>query len=179
MSYRDFAKDYVIEYQQRPGKKRPKAVRIYVGPWYKLAAPAQKVRFTKWYYLVSIILLALSLLIRLSIDCPFTRTWYVVTPLVAAIIPAVLAAGAVWRLWTAGERFTREHDNLMASRMSGAALFLMGLTFISCIGCCSQLVVLDPGIKDILASVSCLLSFVCSVAMFAKRKGLESTLIQK
>lgn len=179
MSYREFAKDYVVEYQQRPGKKRPKAVRVYVGPWYRLAAPTEKIPFIKWYYLAGIVLQAVSLLIPLSVDCPFTRTWYVVVPLVAAIIPWILAAGAVWRLWTAGEKFTREHDSLMGGRMSGAAIFLMGLSFISCIGCCCQLVVLTPTAKDIVASIFCLLSFICSVAMFAKRKGLDSTLIQK
>ena len=34
MGYRKYASEYEIEYVQRLDKKRPQAVRIYVGPYF-------------------------------------------------------------------------------------------------------------------------------------------------
>ena len=67
LGYRDFVKDYKIEYEDVPGRKRPKATRVYVGPWYRFTEPAGKIRFLKWYYLIGMAVIALLLLIPFAV----------------------------------------------------------------------------------------------------------------
>lgn len=177
LGYREFAKDYAIEYVDRPGHKRPKAVRVYVGPWYRFAAPAERIRFLRWFYLIGLGVLAILLLIPMCIDCTFTRIWYIQTPAAAAWIPWVLAACATWRLWTAGERVTREHNSLLGARMSGSCLFLMGFCLISCVGCVYALTVEAAAAVDYVICACCMLSGVVSIALFSRRKGLDMVMI--
>lgn len=173
LGYRDFAKDYKIEYTDVPGRKRPRATRVYVGPWYRFTAQPERIRFLKVYYLVFLILSGVFLLIPMLIDCAFTRAWFIQTPVVASLIPWIFACCATWRLWTAGERVTREHNELLGPRMSGAALFLMGLSLVSCMGCIRRLTTTAPAPADLVVSGCCLLCFICGVAMFARRKELN------
>ncbi len=173
MGYRDFAKDYQIEYEDRPGKKRPKAVRIYVGPYFRFTASPERLRFLRWFYTAALVLAAVFLLIPMTLDCPFTRTWYVQVPAVAAWIPWVLSMGALWRLWTAGELVDREHYELLYNRMSGAGLFLMGLSIISTAGCIVLLSQQEATGQDSIVCACCLAASVCGMAVFAKRRELD------
>lgn len=173
MGYRDFAKDYKIEYQDVPGRKRPKAVRVYVGPWYRFTAPPERIRFLRLYYLIGLALTLVCLLVPLCVDCPFTRTWYIQVPVAANLIPFIFAACATWRLWTAKDKVNREHNELLGGRMSGATLFLMGLSFVSCAGCVRQMSALTPTTADYIVSACCLVCCICGAAMFAKRKELN------
>ena len=177
MGYREFVKDYKIEYVDRPGRKRPKAVRVYIGPWFRFAAPPEKIRFLRWFYLIGLAAIALSLLIPMCIDCTFTRIWYIQVPAVAGWIPWIFAVCAAWRLWTAGERVNREHNALMGGRMSGASLFLMGFGLISWIGCCYALTVHTALTADYIVCVCCMLSGACGIALFSRRKGLDMVMI--
>ena len=179
LGYREFAKDYQIEYVDRPGRKRPKAVRVYIGPWYRFTAPPEKIRFLRWYYLVAVLVAALVLLIPMCIDCAFTRLWYIQVPAVSAWIPLVFASCATWRLWTAKEQVDREHNALMGDRMSGASLFLMGLGLISFLGCLYGSSVYDLTGADYVVSYCCVFLTICGVAMFARRKGMEMERIEK
>lgn len=58
MKYRDFAKDYEINYVSVPGKSRLKAIRVYKGPYFSFIAPPERIRFLRWYYFAAMILLA-------------------------------------------------------------------------------------------------------------------------
>lgn len=173
MGYRDYAKDYKIEYVQLPGKKRSKAVRTYIGPYFRFTAPPERIRVLRWFYLIGLVFTALLLLIPMCIDCPFTRTWYIQGPAAAAWIPWTLAVGATWRLWTAGERVDREHCELLHDRMSSACLFLMGLCIISCTGCVVRLSEQPASMDDYMVCGCCMGSAVCGMALFSKRKELE------
>jgi hypothetical protein len=62
LGYREYAKDFEIEYVERPGKKRPKAVRIYVGPYFQLKVSAERVRWLKRFYLACLLACAALLL---------------------------------------------------------------------------------------------------------------------
>ena len=173
MGYREYAKDFEIEYVDRPGKKRPKAVRIYVGPYFQLKAPPERVRWLQRFYLYGLLACAAALLIPMCIDCSFTRTWYIQVPAAAAWIPWLLAAGSVWHLWTVRGNMEREKANLIHDRMSSTTLFLTGFFGISCIGCMVQMGNLRPSGADWLVSICYLLGLLCSCTMFAKRKELE------
>jgi len=173
LGYRKYARDYEIEYVEQPGKKRPKAVRIYVGEYYSFAVSPDRVRWLRWFYLIGITSMALLLLIPLCVVCPFTMTWYIPAPLVAAWIPLVYAAAAVWRLWTAGEKVNQEHYDLLYERMCGACMFLMGFAIVAVTGCILQLSKTTPTGMDLLVCVSCLGAAACAVMMFSKRKELE------
>lgn len=177
MGYREFAKDYEIQYENCPGRKRPKAVRVYVGPWFRFKAPPEKVRFLRWFYLVGMAISFLGILIPLCIDCAFTRIWYIQVPAVAALIPWVFAACATWRLWTAGEKVNREHNHLLGGRMSGACLFMMGFSGISAIGCIYTLTSQGAFGLDYLVCACSLLATVSGIALFSRRKSLDMEMI--
>lgn len=173
MGYRKYAKDYEIEYVPRPGKKREKAVRIYVGPYFRFKASAEQINRLKRQYLLGLVWLAALLLIPMCIDCPFTRTWYIQGPAAAAVIPWVFAACATWRLWTAKDKVDREHYDMMHDRMNGACLFLMGLCIGSTAGCVLSLSKGGATAADLVVCFCCLAAAVCAVFLFSKRKGLE------
>lgn len=173
MGYREYAKDYEIEYVQVEGRRRPKAVRIYVGPYFRFRKAPEVIRKRKWQYLLLQVLTALALLIPMMIDCRFTRIWYVQVPAAAAWIPWMLACGAVWRLWTAGEKVEREHYGLLHDRMRGASFFLMGLAGISALGSVVALVQETPSAADMIVCGCHLAALTCGAAMFAMAKDLE------
>lgn len=177
MGYREFAKDYKIEYEDRPGQKRPKAVRVYVGPWFRFEQPPEKIRFLRWYYLIGMAAIALLLLIPMCIDCAFTRILYIQVPAAMAWIPWVLAVGATWRLWTAKDRVDRQHNAMLGSRMSSSCLFLMGFCLISFLGSIVAQGFYTPQPADYVICGCYALSGACGVALFAKRKGLNMIMV--
>ena len=179
LGYREFAKDYKIEYEERPGGKRLKAVRVYVGPWYRFSASPERVRFLRWLYLLGLVAIAVLLLIPMCIDCTFSRTWYIQVPAMAAWIPFVFAGCATWRLWTAGEKVTREHNALLGARMSGACMFLMGFCLISCIGCIYAAAVQAQAFADYVVCGCHMLSGFCATYLFSQRKGLDMTVVEQ
>ena len=173
MGYRKYAKDYEIEYVDQPGKKRPKAVRIYVGPYFRFKAEPGRIRKLKWFYLIGLLAIAVFLLIPMLIDCAFTRTWYVQVPAAAAWIPWCLAMAACWRLWTAGEKVDREHYDLLHDRMSGSCLFLMGLCLGSAAGCVLAQTKLTPAVQDYIVCFCSVAAAIAGIVLFSKRKDLE------
>ena len=179
MGYREFAKDYKIEYEDRPGHKRPKAVRVYIGPVFRFVQPPEKIRFLKWLYLIGISVIALALLIPMCMDCTFTRIWYIQMPAAIAWIPWVFAVCATWRLWTAKEKVDREHNAMLGSRMNGACLFLMGFCLISFIAGIYELTVQTAAAADYVICICYMLAGICSIALFSQRKGREMEMIDK
>ena len=173
MGYRQYAKDFEIEYVDRPGRKRPKAVRVYVGPYFQLKASPEQVRRLKRFYLMGLLASAVFLLIPLCTDCAFTRIWYIQVPAAAAFIPWLLAADSVWHLWRATDRMEREHADLIHDRMSSSCLFLTGFFGISCVGCTMQMGNVTAAGADWMVSLCYIVGLLCSCAMFAKRKALE------
>ena len=175
LGYREYAKDYKIEYEDVPGRKRPKAKRVYIGPWYRFSESPEKIRFYKWFYLIGMAVVAVLLLIPMLLDCSFTRAWYIQVPGVATWIPWVFAACATWRLWTAKEQVEREHRNLLCDRMSGSTMFMMGFCLISFLGCIVSSTVHTMKAADYVVSFCYMLSGICSIMLFARRKmvGME------
>lgn len=173
MGYRKYAKDYEIEYVLQPGKKREKAVRIYVGPYFRFKAAPERIKRLKWLYLLGLLLVAALLIVPMYLDCAITRVWYVQGPAAAAWIPWLLAAGATWRLWTAKELVNREHHDLLVDRMGGASLFLMALCSITVAACVIALLQLEAARWDKIVCGCYLIAAVCSVVLFSRRKELE------
>ena len=173
MGYRKYAKDYEIEYVQKPGKKRETPVRIYVGPYFVFQASAETITRLKWFYLIGMLLIAALLIVPMYLDCTFTRIWYVQAPAAGTWIPWLFAAGATWRLWTAKEKVDREHHDLLCERMSGASLFMMALCCITVIACIIALNRVEAVGYDRIVCGCYLAAAVCSVVLFSRRKGLE------
>ncbi len=173
MGYRKYAKDYEVEEQVREGKRRKKYVRIYVGTYYRFVAPPERVAWLKRFYAVLLLAMAVLLLIPMLIDCNFTRSWFVAVPSTLCWLPWIFAAGAAWRLWTAGEKVVREHRDLLHDRMSGASLFLMGFACISVLGCVFTLFQQEASAWDYVVCADLLAAAVCSVPLFSHRKELE------
>ena len=174
MGYREYAKDYEIEYVDRPGKKRPKAVRIYVGPYFCFAALPERVRWLKRFYLTGTVLLALLMIFPMCLNCPFTRAWYIQVPAALAWVPWVYTAAATWRLCTAGDKVDREHHDMMGKRMSGATLFVYLFMTLSVVGCIVMAVRQGvSSLADGAVFACCLGSAVCAGLMFSRRKELD------
>ena len=173
LSFREFAKDYQIEYVDQPGKKRPKAVRVYIGPWYRFVQPPERIRFLKRFYLCGVLSIAAMLLIPMCLDCAFTRAWYIQVPAVIAWLPWIFAACATWRLWTAKERVDREHNALMGNRMSSSTLVMAGFTMTSLAGCVYAMATQAAAFSDYVVFICCMFSGFVSIALFSKRKSLD------
>ena len=47
MGYKKYAKDYEIEYRDRIGRRKPEAVRIYVGPYFKFDVSPEEIKKLK------------------------------------------------------------------------------------------------------------------------------------
>lgn len=173
LGYRKYAKDYEVEYVDRIGNKRPKAVRIYVGPYFRFRGTARDLRRLRIGYSVGVLLAALFLLIPLTVDTAATRTWYVQVPAAMAWIPWVLSAAALWRLWTAKEPVDREHYDMLYQRMCGACMGMMILEGISLLGCVLLLIKGGAGWTDALVLVCTAGTLLCGMGMFARRGGLR------
>ena len=176
MGYRDFVKDYKIDYVDRPGQKRKKAVRVYVGPWYEFTAPAEKIRSLRWLYLGGLAWIAAMLLIPMCIDCTLTRIWYIQVFASASWIPLVFATCATWRLWTAKEKMNREHNSLLGGRMKGACLFLMILPCMSFLGSVYGVISKPVQAVDYLVCACYGLVAICASVLFSSRKGLDTVM---
>ena len=178
MGYRKYAKDYEIEYVPQPGKKREKPVRIYVGPYFVFKASPDRINRLKWFYLTGMLLTAALLIVPMYLDCTFTRIWYVQGPAAGAWIPWLFAAGATWRLWTAGEKVNREHHDLLCERMSGASLFLMALCCITVAACVIATMQQQAALYDRIVCGCYLGAAVCSVILFSRRGALEMVQVE-
>ena len=173
MGYREYAKDYEIEYVDRPGKKRPKAVRIYVGPYFKFDLPDERLKKLKLLFLLNHTALAMFLLFPMLIDCAFTRTWYVQVFSAIAWIPWVFGAMSVFAMWRAGKRFNREHKDQIYSRMGGASLFLMVFCGASLVGSIVALFRLTPAAEDFAVAFCSLITTGLSVLLFVFRRAVK------
>ncbi len=175
LGYRKYAKDYEIEYIDRIGKRKPEAVRIYVGPYFRFEAPAEKIARLKVIYLALAIISAAALLVPMCVDCEATRTWYVQIPGAVAWIPWVLAACSVWRLWTAKDKVEREHYDMLYQRMSGSSLFMIVFGLISFIGSIVFAAKGGASVADLYIGTCYLIFTVCAVVMLIKKKDLKMT----
>lgn len=173
MGYREYAKDYKIEYVTGPGQRRPHPVRVYVGPWFRFEQPEDKIRFLRWFYLIGVAAVAVALLIPMCFDSLFTRIWYIQVVAMVAWIPWVFAVCAAWRLWTAKEKVTREHRDMLESRMSPACLFVAIFSLFSFGGCVYAAFKYPVTAPDYVVAVCCFLSSACGLAMFSRRKQLK------
>lgn len=173
MGYREYAKDYEIEYVDIPGKRRPKAVRIYVGPYFQFALSQRQLFRIRMQYLLLILLDCAALLIPMAVDSRFTRVGYILVPGAAALIPWFLAACSVWRLWTAGERVDREHYELLHNRMRSASFFLMSFAAISTVACGFTLLQETAQPADYGICLCYLVALAAGTAMFSGCKNLE------
>lgn len=173
MGYRKYAKDYIIDYVPVKGKKREKPVRTYIGPYFRFRVSPQRVAWLRRFYLAGLLVQALLLSLPLVLDSAVTRIWYVVFPGTCAWIPWTFAACACWRLWTAGEKVDREHNDLLHDRMAGSTLFLLGLTLGSAVGCILALSKIHAAAADYAVCVINLFSAICAMLLFGRRKELE------
>ena len=178
MGYKDYAKDYEIEHRARPDGRKPKAVRIYVGPYYVFKSSPERIAGLRLMYTALLAAVAVLLLIPMCIDCVSTRTWYVQLPAAVAVIPLALALCALFNLWTAKGRMERSHYEGLYNRMSGSCFFLMLLSAISTAG--GLLLLIKQGISLADAAVLCCNVLLCvlSAFLYAKRRGLEARQVE-
>lgn len=173
LGYREYAKDYEIEYVERKGKKRPKAVRIYVGPYFRFDIPSDRLKKLKLLFLLNHTALAMFLIFPMLIDCAFSRTWYVQVFSAIAWIPWVFGAMSVFAFIKAGKRLSREQKDQIYSRMGGASLFLIIFCGASLVGSVVALFRLTPAAEDLAVALCSFLTTALSVLLFVFRRNIR------
>ncbi len=173
MGYKKYAADYEIEYRARPDKKRPQAVRIYVGPYFVFDRSAAELKKLRLFYIALCLLTALFLLVPMCIDCGSTRTWYVQLPAAFAWIGWVLAVYSLWNLLSYKERAEREQRDGICDRMSSGAFTVSLFTALASLGSLIYLVKNGITAADILVLLCNLAALACALLMFRRRAELE------
>ena len=178
MGYRKYASEYEIEYVQRLDKKRPQAVRIYVGPYFVFEQSPETVKRLKLFYLAMTVLTAALLIIPMCIDCGSTRTWYVQLPSAFAWIGWALCAFSLYALCTAKEKMEREQNDGIHQRMSGASLSVLALCALSTVGSVIYLVNHGFGVPDALVLLCNAGAALCAGLMFSRRAMLKTRQVE-
>ena len=132
MISRQYVKDYRVDHAAESG--RGKAVPVYTGVYYRFCAGDAQLRRAKRRFCVLVLLCALAALLPLLLDSEATRHLSVLLPLVAAPLPVFWLLAGLRRLWTAGERVTREHRDKLHDRFAVWSLALLALSAASVVG---------------------------------------------
>lgn len=172
MGYRKYAADYEIEYVERLGQRRAKAVRIYVGPYFVLRLGGDELRRLRLFYIIMIALSATLLTLPMCIDCVSTRTLYVQLPAAAVWLPWAFAASSVWYLCTAGEKLEREQNDALHNRMSPATLAMLILSAVAFVGSVACVLRKSASGADVLVAFCNLGLCLVSALMFSCRGKL-------
>lgn len=133
MGARKYAGDYRLE--NVPGKGgKLRTVPVYRGAYFRFSSPPDRLRRAKRNCVIFLCAASAGLLVPMLLTGDLLRRWYVVLPLVLALVPAF----GLWRsaclLLRAGERIIREHKEQMQERMAARSIALLILAALSLAG---------------------------------------------
>lgn len=116
MVRKKYAQDYRSETILTPGGHR-RTVVTYIGVYYRFAAEPKTVRRMKlWYSILTALSAALWLLLLLANVRPLANSWAFTAPMVIGVAAVGEELMALWRLHTAKEHVTREHNDKLYGR---------------------------------------------------------------
>lgn len=172
MVTRRYTADYRLENRlSRSGKLKTEAV--YKGLWFAFDASAQTVKKMRVLYTVCTTVAVAAVVSLLCLPAALGHIWYVVLPLAVGLLPAWLCAASLLRLWSAGQKVTREHHDKLGDRFSGASMGLSVLGGISLVGGIVYCALNGAQFTDLLFLALNVLYTGCGITMFAFRKNLS------
>ena len=179
MAARKYLGDYRLENRTNPRNGKIVTVPVYRGEWYVFAAGDQTVRSMKRLYPLLSLLSAAAFLLVMLLNAPCGHVFYVMTPFVAMIFPVFFSLAGSYRLLTAKEKITREHNDKIFKRFATCALFLTVFSAISAAGHVLYAVRTGVTAKDVVSFAAACVILACGAVMFAKKDNLETKNIGK
>lgn len=168
-----YAGDYRLEnVLDRNGKMT--TVSVYRGTYYRFLAPDATVRLMKRLYLEIYIVALACWFALLCMNLRRTNFgWLVLVPMALAAIAVLFEGCAMWRLATAGDKVTREHNDKLYGRVASASTAHMILGGIGLVG--SILILCTNAFRRqyLLVLLLQLLFTVGGFVMFRFRKNLQ------
>ena len=133
MGARKYAGDYRLE--NVPGKGgKLRTVPVYRGAFYRFSSPPDRLRRAKKNCIIFLCAASVGLLLPMLLTGELLRRWYVLFPLVLALVPAFGLWRSAYHLLRAGERVIREHKEQMQERFAARSIALLILAVLSLAG---------------------------------------------
>lgn len=157
--------DYVIDEVPVEGRKRPRRVPRYIGPWFAFEYPDEDmVRWKKIYFFGYVIMWVL-LLVPLCLNCNVLDAWYVLLGEVIDVLALSFGVGIAWMLFRSGDRLKRRDADRLDSRIPITAGFAAGGFAFSAVGAVVYMV-LEKVVSFTDIVVVALSALGCAVAVF-------------
>lgn len=109
--------DYVIDQIPVEGRKKPKRVPRYIGPWFAFEYPDEDMAVWKKVYFFGMLALIVLLFIPLVLDCNVLDAWYVLLGEVIDVIALYFGVKITWMLYRSGNRLKRRDSDRLDSHV--------------------------------------------------------------
>lgn len=172
MVSRKYTNDYRIEpYLDRKGRLRDRAV--YCGLYYTFCENRRNIRKTAWQITALNALATLTVVLPMCFRSDYFRQFYLVLPQAFLLLPLYFLWAALYRVFTAGEKVTREHRDKIMNRFPTAGIFLLILSSVSVVGTVVYAVIGSMRGADWFAAACAAIRLVPAVLMFLLRGKLR------
>ena len=178
MASRKYTGDYRVEPHLCPNGKI-KDVPIYCGDYFRFARAPEKVRRSLWTAVLFHLLLSVMLLLPLCFPCSYARQFYIVIPMLVAMIPAVLLWAGLWRLWRVKAPVTREYRDKSAGRIEWCSTFQLVVSAVSVVSSVVFVVLCEKTLLDWLFSGLSVLRLLLSLPIYFRRCIFEMVLSEE
>jgi hypothetical protein len=173
MVTKKYANDYRLENVLAPGGKL-KTVAVYRGSYFRFLAPAESIRRLKYLYLGSAVLAAGFWLALMFLNLRRAEgSWALLLPAGIGIFAMFYEGCGIWRLFTAGEKVTREHNDKLYKRLSAASMCHLILGGLGAVGGVVLLLRNPFRVLYLIAVLLCAAWGLCAVPMFILRSRLQ------
>ena len=113
------------------------------------------------------------------LNAPCGHMFYVMTPFAAMIFPVFFSLAGSYRLLTAKERITREHNDKIRQRFTTCSLFMTVFSAISAAGHVLYAVRAGVTVKDAVSFAATCIVLACGIILFMNKDSLETRNIGK
>lgn len=153
-------------------------VAVYRGLYFRFLAPPATIRRMKIVYPAAFAASAAAWLVLACLNLRGAAWgWSILMPMALSLIAIFFEGGAVWRLCTAKDKVTREHNDKLYQRMAASSACHMVLGGVGAVGSIVVLC-LNPFRWAYLIGLMCMVMFaMCGFVMFRLRKNLKMDVI--
>lgn len=178
MASRKYTGDYRVEPHLCPNGK-VKDVPIYCGDYFRFVREPEKVRHSTWTAAVFHLLLSVMLLLPLCFPCSYAQQFYIVIPMLVAMVPAALLWAGLWRLWRVKAPVTREYRDKSAGRIEWCSAFQLVVSAVCVVSSIVFVVLCEKSLLDWLFSGLSVLRLLLSLPIYFRRGTFEMVLSEE
>ena len=172
MASRKYTGDYRIE-PHLCSNGKIKDVPVYCGDYFRYAGDSEKIRRSLWATALLHLLLSVTLLAPLFFSCSYIQQFYVMIPILVAMVPAALLWAGLWRLWRVKAPVTREYRDKSAGRMEWCSTFQLIVSAVSVVSTIVFVVLCEKTLLDWLFSILSVLRLLLSLPIYFLRGTFE------